>query len=702
MAAFKFAALLLVACPATGQAASLRSNARAAANPVRRVVSMLQSMQKKVEAEGEKEEEMYKKFSCYCKTGAADLAASISAAGTTGTQLGSDLKAAEEQLSQVKQGLKEAQTERAEAKTAVATATSIRGRDAAKFAATKSELESYISAIKQAVAALTKGMAGGFLQTTSASLLRNIVLTKGDAIQDDDREVLLSFLSGKGSSAYVPQSGEVTGILKEMGDSFSKSLADASDMEANAIKEFEAVVAAKAKEIDALTLSVEAKTSKSGSLGVTIVQMKNDLSESETALLEDQKLLQELESGCSTKDKDYEERVKTRHDELAALTETIKILNDDDALELFNPTLPVPSASLMQVAVTTTSQRARAVALVQQAQLKSEADHARLGFLVLALRGKKVGFEVVIKMIDDMVVLLKKEQADDAEKKEYCGSQFDSTEDKKKSLTREASDLATAIASTKESISSAAEDISALETGIAALDKSVAEATALRKGEHEEYKALMAADGAAKELLLFARIGPARAADPKLYNPPAKVELSAQGAIERDMGSSAALVQVSERAQRTSAGAPPPETWSAYAKKSEESAGVIAMMDLLISDLDKEMTEAETEEKDSQEDYDRTIAGAKDKRTTDSKTLTSKAAEKADLESDLQAAKDDSASTAKALMATDKYLSQLHAECDWLIHTVADFDARKEARSGEIDALGKAKAVLSGADYSLL
>ncbi|CAK0794492.1 unnamed protein product, partial [Prorocentrum cordatum] len=334
MAAFKFAALLLVACPATAHAASLRSNTRAAANPVRRVVSMLQSMQKKVEAEGDKEEEMYKRFSCYCKTGATDLSASISAAGTKSTQLGSDVKAAEEQLAQVKQGLGDAQTERAEAKTAVAKATSIRGKEAAGFAATKAELESYISAIKQAVAALTKGMAGGFLQTTSASLLRKIVLTKGDAIQDEDREALLSFLSGKDSSSYVPQSGEVTGILKEMGDSFSKSLSDASDTEANAIKEFEALVAAKAKEIDALTMSIEAKTSKSGSLGVTIVQMRNDMSDSEIALLEDQKLLQELESGCSTKDKEYEERVKTRHDELAALTETIKILNDDDALDL--------------------------------------------------------------------------------------------------------------------------------------------------------------------------------------------------------------------------------------------------------------------------------------------------------------------------------------------------------------------------------
>jgi chromosome segregation ATPase len=359
MAAFKLALLLLVACPATAQAAALRSTTRVAANPVRRVVSMLQSMQKKVEAEGDKEEEMYNKFSCYCKTGVADLSASISAAGTKGTQLGSEVKAAEEQLVQVKQGLKDAQTERAEAKTAVATATSIREKEAAEFSATKAELESYISAIKQAVAALTKGMTGGFLQTTSASLLRKIVLTKGDAIQDDDREAILSFLSGKHSSSYVPQSGEVTGILKDMGDSFSKSLADASDTEANAIKEFEAVVAAKAKEIDTLTMSVEAKTSKSGALGMSIVEMKGDLSSSEMALLDDQKLLGELESGCATKDKEYEERVKTRHDELAALTETIKILNDDDALDLFKKTLPAPSASLIQVPAATASQRAR-------------------------------------------------------------------------------------------------------------------------------------------------------------------------------------------------------------------------------------------------------------------------------------------------------------------------------------------------------
>jgi len=541
-------------------------------------------------------------------------------------------------------------------------------------------------------------MTGGFLQTASASLLRKIVMTKGDGIQDDDREALLSFLSGKQGSSYVPVSGEATGILKDMGDSFSKSLGAASDTEANTIKEHEALVAAKTKEIDALTQSVEAKTTKIGALGMSTVQMKNDASDTETALLEDQKFLAELESGCSTKDKEYEERVKTRHEELAALTETIKILNDDDALELFKKTLPAPSASLMQVATTTAVQRSRAAAIVRQAQERSGADHARLGFLVLALRGKKVGFETVIKMIDDMVALLKKEQTDDANKKEYCGVQFDSTDDKKKSLTRQASDLGTAIASAEEGISKAKEDISALEAGIKALDKSVAEATALRKGQSEEYKALMTSDGAAKELILFAKNRLNKFYNPKLYNPPAKVELSAQGAIERDMSGAAALVQVSER-RDGAAVAPPPATWDAYAKKTEESSGVITMIDLLIKDLDQEMTEAETEEKDSQADYDKTIADAKEKRMTDSKALASKAAEKADLESDLLAAKDDSASTAKELMATDKYISQLHGECDWLVQY---FDAREEARSGEIDALGQAKAALSGADYSLL
>merc|ERR1719221_1667244 len=122
-------------------------------------------------------------------------------------------------------------------------------------------------------------------------------------------------------------------------------------------------------------------------------------------------------------------------------------------------------------------------------------------------------------------------------------------------------------------------------------------------------------------------------------------------------------------------------------------------MDLLIKDLDKEMAEASTEEKDAQADYVMMVKDSVAKRAADSKLLTEKTATKADLEEDLEAHTEAKASDSKKLTATLMYIQSLHTECDWLIKY---FDVRKEARSSEIDALKKAKAVLSGADFSML
>merc|ERR1719384_2945031 len=111
------------------------------------------------------------------------------------------------------------------------------------------------------------------------------------------------------------------------------------------------------------------------------------------------------------------------------------------------------------------------------------------------------------------------------------------------------------------------------------------------------------------------------------------------------------------------------------------------------------MTEAETQEKDSQADYEQMMKDSAAKRTADSNSLTQKGSAKADEEAALQAHQAARKDGAKELMATMKYISSLHAECDWLLQY---FDARKEARAAEVDSLTRAKAVLSGADYSLL
>merc|ERR1719162_2458842 len=123
------------------------------------------------------------------------------------------------------------------------------------------------------------------------------------------------------------------------------------------------------------------------------------------------------------------------------------------------------------------------------------------------------------------------------------------------------------------------------------------------------------------------------------------------------------------------------------------------MMDMMVADLDKEMQEAEIEEKNAQEEYEQMMSDSASKRADDSKSITDKQSSKAELGAALEQHHEDKKSTEIENMENDKYIGALHGECDW---NLKYYDARKEARAGEVDALGKAKAVLSGADFSLL
>jgi len=125
----------------------------------------------------------------------------------------------------------------------------------------------------------------------------------------------------------------------------------------------------------------------------------------------------------------------------------------------------------------------------------------------------------------------------------------------------------------------------------------------------------------------------------------------------------------------------------------------MAMMDMLVADLDKEITEMEFEEKDSQAEYEKFTKEAAAKRVTDSKSITDKEGAKADAEATVEKETAERGNTMKELFATMEFLKSLHADCDWLLQ---NFDVRKEARAGEVDSLKKAKAVLSGADFSLV
>merc|ERR1719217_1384436 len=117
-------AMLLV--PASSAALTAEQNAAIAANPIRKVVTMLQMMMKKIEAEGVKEKEMYDKFMCYCANADETLGKSIGDANTKIPQLESDIKQAVETKAQLEADIKSHQEDRAAAKEAMAKATEIR------------------------------------------------------------------------------------------------------------------------------------------------------------------------------------------------------------------------------------------------------------------------------------------------------------------------------------------------------------------------------------------------------------------------------------------------------------------------------------------------------------------------------------------------------------------------------------------------
>merc|ERR1719439_412058 len=62
-------------------------------NPIRRIVTLLQDMQKEIETEGKKEEKAYDKFMCYCDGNTDGMKAAAEAGSQKATELSSKLEA---------------------------------------------------------------------------------------------------------------------------------------------------------------------------------------------------------------------------------------------------------------------------------------------------------------------------------------------------------------------------------------------------------------------------------------------------------------------------------------------------------------------------------------------------------------------------------------------------------------------------------
>jgi len=242
-------------------------------NPIRRIVNLLQKMTEEVEAEIKKDEDMHEKFECYCKVQTKNLDDSIAALKEKIPQIEADIKECEAGNGRIAAELEQHKKDRADAKDAIDSATAQRNKEADAFGKLSGDLKANIAACSKAIDAISKGMGAAFLQSATASTLKRLVVSS--SLSRYERETLTEFLSTQSATGYAPASGEIVGILKQLLENMEGDLKEATDTENAAIAEFEGLVAAKKKEIQAATEAIEAKTERAGEGAVQLVNLKN-------------------------------------------------------------------------------------------------------------------------------------------------------------------------------------------------------------------------------------------------------------------------------------------------------------------------------------------------------------------------------------------------------------------------------------------
>merc|ERR550514_1815793 len=622
------------------------ASAERGANPIRKVVTLLQDMQKEVAVEGAKEKELFDKFMCFCTGNTAELQKGIDDAKAKIEELNGKFKSETAEKAQLELDIVQHKSDKASAEADLSKAEAIRSKESADFDADSGEAKTNIAAMGNAIPALEKGMGAASLLQAPNGLADRIkrLVQSSSAATDFDRQQVTAFLEQKEGQDYAPQSGQIVGILKSMKDEMEGDLKKMVADEATAVKGFGDLKASKESEVATAGEAVRTKTARSGTLAVSVVQTQADIGDTEDEQADGEKFLASLMKACPEQEALYAEHEKTRAEEVSAISEAINVLNDDDALDVFKKAAPSALLQEGKKGQTGFLQAASMSAKVSKAQklldgLASSKVHSqRMALMLYSTRSKlraqvrgmqAPSFGNISGMVDDMIVLEEEEQEGDDHQKPWCNGEFEKEDREEKSEKGEISRLDAEILEETDVIAGLDEEIKALTEEIAGLDKAVAQATETRKEEHTEYQETLALTKTAIELIGKAKNKLLKFYNPALYKPPPKKELAADDQIIANLGF---FAQVSvHRGHRSHFVQPEMPEGVSYEKKTQKSGGVMALMDMITKDLTASLAEIEHDESTAQKDYVELMSDSQATRATDTKSITDKEAAKAEI-----------------------------------------------------------------------
>jgi len=708
MARLGFLVLLL---PVSATAAASREN------PIRKVVNLLQSLREEVEAEGRKEKELFDKFVCYCTSSTEKLTASIDSGRSaiadyeaTIKELSGSNAALELEIKDLKEDLEENQK-------AIADATGVREKEKGEYQAESTEMTNAIAALDKAIPAIEKGMAPA---TALAQVNLGAKLLKR-APSLEDQVTLAGLLQAHvtaGDTQSAVGSGQILGILQQMRDNFKEDLAASSKTEEQSQHTYEELKAAKEKQIAALQSELREKESRVSSQKAVLAETKENHEDATAALAADETFIAELKQSCKDKSAEFDENTRNRNQEIQAIGEAVKILNDDSALDLFKKTVPQPMEappSFVQLPDGKLTVRRLAEAMGRAAKGLPSKEFAAVSLVQLQLQNAQTPdqFGPVKKMITELVASLQKEQADDAKQKDFCNKALPQSGVDKAAIQQGMDDKARSMDEMKTEVTALDEKIATLTEEIAELDAAVQQSTEQRKEENAFHTQSMSEVAMAMQLLQKAKekLGAVyapkegaaslleiRRSDRVVSAGDPDVQMNAMlglSFLQVDSVASSLLSQ-SLKALAGTEPPPPPETAS-YSAKTGQGMGIMALMDTLISDLKVEQQKANSEEAAAQKAYEAMLADSQASREATSKEVVAMQSQKATLEEKIHEAKASHRTLEGEMASMVSKIAALHEECDFI---VANFDLRQRARSQEIEAMQNSIAILSGANFA--
>jgi len=394
------------------------------------------------------------------------------------------------------------------------------------------------------------------------------------------------------------------------------------------------------------------------------------LEDNQKTLEADTGFLKNVNESCDTFDKAWEERRKTRAEELLAVSEAIQILTEEDAVDTAKSALgnDVKSdiAAFLQMRSVRSQTSVRTLAAKALQRVASKTHNAALVQLSAAIQLD--GFEQVKKAINEMIADLKTQQADEVKHKDFCTKELQANEMENITKTQDKKDLEAHIGILEDKNDTLTTTKATTQTELADLKVEIQKANIERVDTNKEFQQTMADQKATRKILGKA------------------LDRLQQFYADR------ALIQKKSHTFTLKKQAPPVQV-TEY-KKSGGAASVTVMLENLITETKQLEAEAVDGEKEAQASYEQFMTESNALMAAKMEAIVNLGKELAATEEDLIQAETDLQNTIDDMEEIAATVADLHAACDFVLK---NFDLRQKARGEETEALQQALGILSGA-----